>query len=121
MNRAIVRENLNMAWHFVIRMYNIAPWVLLRCIYSIDIMSKRSHGGIFLIDCHGIQRSCLQKQSNVHEQIASHSHREVCNTVYKKARCKYLNGTHTGRHEGCKLADMLGVPVAHNYYVHKQS
>ena len=53
----------------------------------------------------------LAKSSNVHEQIASHSHREVCNTAYKKAGCKYLSGTHTGRHEGCKLA-MLDVPDA---------
>ena len=52
-----------MAWHFVTRMYNIAPWVLLRCIYSTDIMSKRSHGRIFLIDWHGIQRNCLRKQA----------------------------------------------------------
>ena len=54
----------------------------------------------------------LAKSSNVYEEIASHSHREVCNMAYKKAGCKYLNGTHTGRHEGCKLADMMDVPDA---------
>ena len=49
----------------------------------------------------------LAKSSNVYEEIASHSHREVCNMTYKKTECKYLNETHTGRHEGCKLADIV--------------
>ncbi len=44
--------------------------------------------------------------------MAYHSHLQVCNKAYKTANCRYLNGTHTGRHEGCKLADMLDVPDA---------
>lgn len=44
--------------------------------------------------------------------MTGQSHREVCNAAYKKAGCKYLNGTHTTRHEGCKLADMRDVPDA---------
>ena len=51
----------------------------------------------------------LAKSSNVHEEIADQSHREICNTVYKKAGCIYLNGTHSTRREGCKMADMLDV------------
>jgi hypothetical protein len=54
----------------------------------------------------------LAKSSNVHEEISAQSHREVCNTAYKKAGCKYLNGTHSTRREGCKLAEMLDVPDA---------
>jgi len=54
----------------------------------------------------------LAKSSNVHEEITDQSHREVCNTVYKKVGCKNLNGTHSTQHEGCKMADMLDVPDA---------
>ena len=51
----------------------------------------------------------LAKSNSVHEEIANHSHREVCNTTYKKAECKYLNETHTDRREECKLIDMMNV------------
>jgi hypothetical protein len=48
----------------------------------------------------------------VHIEITPQSHRGVCNMAYKKAGCKSLNGTHSSRREGCKLADMLDVPDA---------
>ena len=63
MNRPIVMEKLNMASHFVIRMYNIVLWVLLHFTYIIDSMLKGNHGLIFRIDRHGIRRSCLQNQA----------------------------------------------------------
>ena len=63
MNRPIVMEKLNMASHFVIRMYNIVLWVLLHFTYIIDSMLTGNHGPIFRIDRHGIRRSCLQNQA----------------------------------------------------------
>ena len=47
-----------------------------------------------------------------HEELSSYSHREACDTAYAKAKCQYLHGTHEGRREGCKRADMLNVPDA---------
>ena len=40
------------------------------------------------------------------------THRELCNDAFKKADCHYLKGTHCGRHEGCKLADMQDIADA---------
>lgn len=54
----------------------------------------------------------LSKIGEPHQSISSDTHREVCNNAYKKAECVYLSGTHVGRREGCKLADMLDVPDA---------
>ena len=54
----------------------------------------------------------LAKSSNVHEEISSQSHREVCNTTYKKAGCKYLNEIHSTRREGCRMTEMLDIPDA---------
>jgi len=46
------------------------------------------------------------------EKIGAESHRQACNEAYARAQCRLLKGTHTGRREGCKLADMLDVPDA---------
>lgn len=46
------------------------------------------------------------------EELSFYSHRDACNAAYVKAECKYLRGTHEGRREGCKRADMLDVPDA---------
>jgi Centromere DNA-binding protein complex CBF3 subunit, domain 2/Transcriptional activator of glycolytic enzymes len=40
------------------------------------------------------------------------THRTLCNDAFRKAKCHYLKGTHCGRHEGCKLADMQDIPDA---------
>ena len=40
------------------------------------------------------------------------SHLQACEKAFEKAECRYLSGTHVGRHEGCKLADMIDVPDA---------
>ena len=98
-----------MAWHFVIRMYNIAPWMLLHCIYSIDIISKRSHGRIFLTDWHGIQRNCLQKQAMCMNRLQIILIEKFVIRRIKRRDVNISMNTHTGRHEGCKLADMLDV------------
>ena len=47
--RPIVMERLSTASHFVIRMYNIVLWVLLRFSSTIDSILKGSHGLIFRI------------------------------------------------------------------------
>jgi Centromere DNA-binding protein complex CBF3 subunit, domain 2 len=54
----------------------------------------------------------LSKIGSFRETISPDSHREVCNAAFAKAKCIYLSGTHVGRREGCKLADMLDVPDA---------
>ena len=40
------------------------------------------------------------------------AHNSVLNTAFTAAKCLYLKGTHVGRKEGCKLADMMDVPDA---------
>jgi Centromere DNA-binding protein complex CBF3 subunit, domain 2 len=45
-------------------------------------------------------------------EVAYSTHLEVCNNAFQNAGCRYLSGTHVGRHEGCKLADMQDVPDA---------
>ena len=52
----------------------------------------------------------LSKIANSHEPMSPDAHREICNSAFAKAQCVYLSGTHVGRREGCKLADMLDVP-----------
>ena len=47
-----------------------------------------------------------------HKEISSVAHRLACNSAYSRANCQFLRGTHEGRREGCKLADMLDVPDA---------
>ena len=46
------------------------------------------------------------------EEISYSSQLQACNEAFTKAKCLYLSGTHVGRHEGCKLADMQDVPDA---------
>jgi hypothetical protein len=47
-----------------------------------------------------------------HRELGYASHLDACNTAYENAGCKWLKGTHEGRREGCKLAEMTGVPDA---------
>jgi Centromere DNA-binding protein complex CBF3 subunit, domain 2 len=49
---------------------------------------------------------------NPRKEITAVAHRQACNAAYSKANCEFLKGTHEGRREGCKLADMLDVPDA---------
>jgi hypothetical protein len=54
----------------------------------------------------------LAMQGRPYESPQPQSHRDICNKAYKRAGATLLRGTHTGRREGCKLADMLDVPDA---------
>jgi hypothetical protein len=47
-----------------------------------------------------------------HAEMSYSAHRDLCNIAFKNADCRYLKGTHCGRHEGCKLADMQDIPDA---------
>ena len=54
----------------------------------------------------------LAMRNDPHAMMSYSTHRELCNDAFKKADCHYLKGTHCGRHEGCKLADMQDIPDA---------
>jgi hypothetical protein len=46
------------------------------------------------------------------KSLEKSSHADACDTAYRAAQCIYLRGTHTGRREGAKHADMLDIPDA---------
>ena len=54
----------------------------------------------------------LAMMNDPHTAMSYSTHRELCNDAFRKANCHYLKGTHCGRHEGCKLADMQDIPDA---------
>ena len=58
------------------------------------------------------QTKLLAIQGHPYESLKAQSQRDICNNAYKKVGAVILRGTHTGRKEGCKLADMLDVPDA---------
>ncbi|TMC16492.1 MAG: hypothetical protein E6J34_19965 [Chloroflexi bacterium] len=54
----------------------------------------------------------LAKERSPYESLTYQAHNSVLNTAFTAAKCLYLKGTHVGRKEGCKLADMMDVPDA---------
>jgi hypothetical protein len=58
------------------------------------------------------QTKLLAKTDNPYEEMSYVNHKNLCNAAFIKAGTKHLKGTHTGRREGCKLADMMDVPDA---------
>jgi len=58
------------------------------------------------------QTTLLAITNDPYTEMSYPTHHEMCNDAFKKARCRYLKGTHCGRHEGCKFADMQDVPDA---------
>lgn len=54
----------------------------------------------------------MAKEGRPYESITFQAHSDVLNTAFTAANCLYLRGTHVGRKEGCKLADMMDVPDA---------
>ena len=58
------------------------------------------------------QTKLLAKTDNLYKEMSYVNHKQLCNTAFANAGAKYLKGTHTGRTEGCKLADMMDVPDA---------
>lgn len=58
------------------------------------------------------QTKLLATQGRPYESLKPQSQRDACNKAYEKVGAVILSGTHTGRKEGCKHADMLDVPDA---------
>ena len=54
----------------------------------------------------------LAKERSSYESLTYQAHRSVLITAFTAAKCLYLKGTHVGRREGWKLADMMDVPDA---------
>ena len=54
----------------------------------------------------------LAKERSPYESLTYQAHSSVLTTAFTAAKCLYLKGTHVGRREGCKLADMMDVPDA---------
>src|SRR5579859_4236343 len=71
-------------------------------------MFKMNRGPPFMTESSGIKLSCLPKR----ESLTFNAHSKVLTTAFRDAKCLYLKGTHVGRREGCKLADMMDVPDA---------
>jgi len=58
------------------------------------------------------QVKLLAKDDDPFTEMCYRSHLQACEKAFNLAKCRYLKGTHVGRHEGCKLADMIDVPDA---------
>ena len=54
----------------------------------------------------------IAKRNNPYEILEYQSHLEMCNRAFREAKCIFLKGTHVGRREGCRMADLLDVPDA---------
>jgi Centromere DNA-binding protein complex CBF3 subunit, domain 2 len=54
----------------------------------------------------------LAKEGRPYQSLTYQAHSASLTTAFEAAKCLYLKGTHVGRKEGCKLADMMDVPDA---------
>ena len=54
----------------------------------------------------------LAKEGAPYYSLTYQAHNSVLTAAFISAKCLYLKGTHVGRREGCKLADMMDVPDA---------